>query len=180
MTGGQVPTIAFMNPGGIRADLTENDAKAVTFGTAFSVQPFNNYLVSLTMTGEDILDLLNQQWNDKNESTDATKWKVLQVAGITYTYDKAAAAETGTDALVAGSVMVDTDTDGVTDTALDPAASYRVVTNNFLVGGGDGFAAFTLGTDQYYGGLDIDAFADYLAAHDPYTPGPTDRITSVS
>jgi len=179
VTGGQTPTMAFMNPGGIRADLTENEDKAVTFGTAFSVQPFNNYMVSVTMTGQDILDLLNQQWNGKNEG-DATKWKILQIAGITYTYDKTLAAQPDVDALVPGSVMVDSDGDGTTDTAIDPAASYRVVTNNFLVGGGDGFGAFTNGTDQYYGGLDIDAFADYLAAHDPYTPGPTDRISSVS
>ena len=44
-------------------------------------------------------------------------------------------------------------------------------------GGGDGFPAFTKGTDEYFGGLDIDAFADYLSAHSPYTPGPLTRIT---
>ena len=55
---------------------------------------------------------------------------------------------------------------------IDKAATYRIVTNNFLQGGGDGFPAFTKGTDVYYGGLDIDAFADYLSAHSPYTPGP--------
>jgi 5'-nucleotidase len=51
-----------------------------------------------------------------------------------------------------------------------------VVTNNFLQGGGDNFPGFTHGTDVYYGGLDIDAFADYLAAHSPYTPGALTRI----
>ena len=51
------------------------------------------------------------------------------------------------------------------------------MTNNFLSDGGDSFPAFTNGTDKYFGGLDIDAFADYLPAHSPYTPGPLTRIT---
>ena len=59
-------------------------------------------------------------------------------------------------------------------------ASYRIVTNNFLSDGGDGFPAFTAGTSKYFGGLDIDAFADYLAASSPYTPGPLTRITRVA
>ena len=55
--------------------------------------------------------------------------------------------------------------------------TYRIVTNNFLSDGGDGFPAFTTAKDKFFGGLDIDAFAKYLTAHDPYTPGPTDRIS---
>jgi 5'-nucleotidase len=61
--------------------------------------------------------------------------------------------------------------------AIDKAASYRIVTNNFLSDGGDGFPAFTGGTSKYFGGLDIDAFATYLTAASPYTPGPLTRIT---
>jgi 5'-nucleotidase len=56
--------------------------------------------------------------------------------------------------------------------------TYRVVTNNFLQGGGDGFATMAKGTNVYYGGLDIDAFANYLEANSPYTPGPLTRITA--
>ncbi len=59
----------------------------------------------------------------------------------------------------------------------DGSETYRIVTNNFLSDGGDGFPAFKDGTDKYFGGLDIDAFADYLSANSPYTPGPLDRIT---
>ena len=51
------------------------------------------------------------------------------------------------------------------------------MTNNFLSDGGDGFPAFTSGTSKYFGGLDIDAFSDYLTATSPYTPGPLTRIT---
>ena len=52
-----------------------------------------------------------------------------------------------------------------------------IVTNNFLSDGGDGFPAFTTATNKFFGGLDIDAFANYLTAHDPYTPVATDRIS---
>ena len=55
--------------------------------------------------------------------------------------------------------------------------TYRVVTNNFLQGGGDNFPTMAKGTNVYYGGLDIDAFANYLEKNSPYTPGSLDRIT---
>ena len=55
--------------------------------------------------------------------------------------------------------------------------SYRIVTNNFLSDGGDGFPVFKEATDKYFGGLDIDAFANHLGDVSPYTPGPLDRIT---
>jgi len=165
VTNGQTPVIAFMNPGGIRADLTYvaspyGEAPGdITYDEAFTVQPFNNYLVSLTLTGQDIYDLLTQQVTGVN----AGFHKILQVSdGFTY--------ELTPTGPVDGSVMLN-------GAPIDKAASYRVVTNNFLQGGGDGFPAFTNGTDVYYGGLDIDAFANYLEAHSPYTPGPLDRIT---
>ncbi|WP_206444018.1 bifunctional metallophosphatase/5'-nucleotidase [Nocardioides turkmenicus] len=162
---GQVPVIAFMNPGGIRADLTAANSPYgeavgdVTYDEAFTVQPFNNYLVSLTMTGQDIYDLLTQQVAGAN----ASSHKILQVSkGFTYQISPSGPVD--------GSVMLN-------GQPIDKAASYRVVTNNFLQGGGDAFAAFTKGTDPYYGGLDIDAFSAYLEANSPYTPGPLDRIT---
>jgi 2',3'-cyclic-nucleotide 2'-phosphodiesterase (5'-nucleotidase family) len=162
---GQTPVIAFMNPGGIRADLTQANspygepAGDVTFEEAFTVQPFNNYLVSMTLTGQDIYDLLAQQVTGPN----AGSRKILQVSdGFRYQLGAAGAVE--------GSVTLD-------GTPIDKAASYRIVTNNFLSDGGDGFPAFTRGTDKYFGGLDIDAFADHLTAVSPYTPGPLTRIT---
>ena len=170
-TGGQEPVIALMNPGGIRADLVENAEGNVTYGAAFAVQPFNNYLVSLTLTGEQLRTVLNEQWNGTNGGS----FKILQVAGLSYTWSKAAAAGTG-DALV-GDVLVDADGDPSTAMVpLDPAASYRVVTNSFLSDGGDGFGTLGQGTEKYFGGLDIDALADYLAANAPYTPTATNRI----
>ena len=175
---GKVPVVALMNPGGIRADLVEDDNKNVTFGAAFTVQPFNNYVVSLDLTGQQLLDVLNQQWNGRNEGT--VNNKILQVAGLSYTYSKSAAAATGADALVPGSVKVDLDHDGTPEAPVVATDTYRVVVNSFLSDGGDGFATLAQGTDKYYGGLDIDALASYLSKHSPYQPVPTDRVTSVS
>jgi 5'-nucleotidase len=163
------PVIAFMNPGGIRSDLVYDNQSygeapgEVTYGEAFAVQPFNNYVVSLTLTGEQIYGVLNEQF--KTTSGTARKL-ILQVsAGFTYEH-------TGT-AVVAGSAELN-------GTPIDPAASYRVVANSFLADGGDQFPTFRSGTDVFFGGLDIDAFGSYLMANSPYNPASTpDRITLV-
>ena len=167
VTEGQQPVIAFMNPGGIRADLvyakdpnnTDDADGRVLFSEAFTVQPFNNYLVSMTLTGQDIYDLLTQQVTGPN----ATAKKTLQVSeGFTYTMTSAGPVD--------GSVAIG-------GTPISKSATYRIVTNNFLSDGGDSFPAFVKGTNKYFGGLDIDAFANYLSANSPYAPGPLDRIT---
>ncbi|MEU8224537.1 bifunctional metallophosphatase/5'-nucleotidase [Kribbella sp. NPDC048915] len=168
VTDGKTPVAAFMNPGGIRADLIANNGE-VTFGRAFTVQPFNNFLVSMDMTGAQIKELLEQQFSGVN-GPEPAKFKVLQVAGITYTWNPAAPAGSK---VVEGSVMIG-------GQPLVDATTYRIVTNNFLADGGDGFPAFTTATNKFFGGLDIDAFANYLTAHDPYTPVATDRISLTS
>jgi 2',3'-cyclic-nucleotide 2'-phosphodiesterase (5'-nucleotidase family) len=160
------PVVAFMNPGGIRADLTFGASKwgeapgDVTYEEAFTVQPFNNFLVSMDLKGSDIYALLTQQVTAPNSGSAR---KTLQVsAGFTYTM-----SPTGP---VPGTVMLN----GV---AIDPNATYRIVTNNFLADGGDNFPAFKNGTNKYFGGLDIDAFAKYLKSVSPYTPAPPTRIS---
>ncbi|GAA4715027.1 bifunctional metallophosphatase/5'-nucleotidase [Pedococcus ginsenosidimutans] len=163
VTGGRKPEIAFMNPGGIRADLTYayspyGEAPGdVTFEEAFTVQPFNNYLVSLDLTGAQVKQLLTEQWSGSNAGTGK---KILQVnKAFSYTYS----GTTLGAVTLNGQPLVDTQT-------------YRIVTNNFLQGGGDNFPTMAKGTNVYYGGLDIDAFANYLEASSPYTPGPLTRI----
>ncbi|WP_342372655.1 5'-nucleotidase C-terminal domain-containing protein [Propioniciclava soli] len=153
------PVIAFMNPGGIRADL---DAGEVTYGEAFAVQPFSNYLVSLTLTGDQIYTLLAQQVTGANSPASGGYTKILQVSeGFTYTLGATGAIE--------GSVTLN-------GTPIDRSASYRIVTNNFLADGGDGFPVFSSGTDRYFGGVDIDAFAEHLATTSPVTPPASGRI----
>ncbi|HEX4976808.1 MAG TPA: 5'-nucleotidase C-terminal domain-containing protein [Nocardioides sp.] len=175
---GVAPQVALMNPGGIRQDLVENADNDVTYGAAFNVQPFNNYVVSQDLTGAQLLAVLNEQWNGRNENTDPTKYNVLQVSGLSYTWDVSDAAAVGGNALV-GDVLVDADRDPATPMVpVDPAATYRVAVNSFLAGGGDGFPTLADGTNVHFGGLDIDSLARFLEAHDPYQPEPTTRISS--
>jgi 2',3'-cyclic-nucleotide 2'-phosphodiesterase (5'-nucleotidase family) len=164
VTGGTTPQIAFMNPGGIRADLTAAANGDITYGAAFTVQPFNNYVVSFDMTGQQIFDLLEQQFSGNNASSP----KLLQVSeGFTYSYSAGAAP----------GAKVDDSTVKLNGVPIDAGTTYRVVANSFLSDGGDNFPAFAAGTAKYIGGLDIDAFANYLTAHSPYTAIDTDRIT---
>ena len=163
------PVIAFMNPGGIRAELSFAASKwgetpgDITYEEAFTVQPFNNYLVSMDLKGSDIYALLTQQVTGLNSGSQK---KTLQVsAGFTYTM-----TPTGP---VDGSVALN----GV---AIDKNATYRIVTNNFLSDGGDNFPAFRNGTNKYFGGLDIDAFAAYLTAKSPYSPAVPTRISGTN
>jgi 5'-nucleotidase len=177
---GKAPVIAFMNPGGIRADLVENAAGDVTYGAAFTVQPFNNFTVSMDLTGAQIKAILNEQWNGGNETSASTFNKILQVSGIQYTWDKTIAAQPNANAIV-GNVLVDDDGNpGTPMVPLDDATTYRVATNNFVSDGGDNFATFKSGTNKLVGGLDIDSLRLYLQAHDPYTITATDRISSVN
>ncbi len=169
VVGGVKPVVAFMNPGGIRADLTfvssvkgEGDG-VVTYEEAFAVQPFNNYLVSMDLTGAQISALLQQQWSGINTANP----KVLQIsAGMSYAWHQ---GTTGRE-LVAGSVRIGGQP--ILDTQ-----TYRIVTNNFLSDGGDGFPAFATGGNKVFGGLDIDGFAKYLQTVSPYRPLPPNRIT---
>ncbi len=149
--GGAV--IAFMNPGGIRTDFVfkqssggEKDGE-VTFGEAFSVQPFGNNLVTMTLTGANIKEALEQQFDNPTVAAS----RILQVSqGFEYTYDTS---------LAKGSRIVSMSLDAK---AIDPAGKYRVTANNFVADGGDLFAAFTKGTDRLGGAVDTDALEAYL------------------
>ena len=147
--------VSFMNPGGIRADI---NAGPITYGEAFTVQPFGNILVTMTMTGAQIDAVLEQQ----------TTGTTLQIPA-SLTYDRAPAAP-------AGSRISNIRINGVD---IDPLLSYRVTVNNFLADGGDGFTVFRQGTDRYFGEIDLDGFARYLEAHSPISPTPRNRITLV-
>uniref|UniRef100_A0AAU3GXF7 Bifunctional metallophosphatase/5'-nucleotidase n=1 Tax=Streptomyces sp. NBC_01401 TaxID=2903854 RepID=A0AAU3GXF7_9ACTN len=167
--------VAFMNPGGIRADLayaasgSEGDG-VVTYGEAFTVQPFTNMMNVVDLTGEQLVTALQQQVSGSNEASP----KILQVSdGLTYTLDM---TKSGADRVV-------TDTIRLNDEAIDPAKTYRVAMNEFLGGGGDGFAALGEGANKLVGASDLDLFNDYLAAHStadaPLAPPAADRITVV-
>jgi 5'-nucleotidase len=158
--------IAFMNAGGIRADLTFTEISGgeaegeVTYGEAFTVQPFGNSLVTMTLTGAQVDALLEQQFTGGIGT--------LQPSN-TITYDKLVTA--GPDGH-ATNIMVN----GV---PIDPSASYRVTVNSFLADGGDNYTVLRDGTDRLGGDVDLDALVKYFQAFSPVAPGPQDRITLV-
>ena len=143
---------AFMNPGGIRADLNQG---AVTWGALFTIQPFGNQLVRMTLTGQQIYDLLAQQW-----STPAAP-KMLQLSGLAYSW-------TNNGAGIAGTVT-EVRKNGV---AIDKNATYTVTTNNFLSGGGDGFTLFKSGLNPVVDASDIEVLVIYIKG----LPSPFDAL----
>ncbi|HZR94281.1 MAG TPA: bifunctional metallophosphatase/5'-nucleotidase [Gaiellaceae bacterium] len=166
--GGAV--IAFMNPGGIRADLVASQSSGgepagqVTYGEAFTVQPFANVMTVKTMTGDMIKRLLEQQFD--NPTTGQTR--VLQVSqGFTYSYDLTKPA----------GQRVDPASIKLNGTVIAPTQQVRVAMNSFLAAGGDNFTVFNEGTSQVGGDVDIDALVAYFVAKSPVAPGPRNRIT---
>jgi 5'-nucleotidase len=153
--------IAFMNPGGIRADLPFHDNGVVTFGDIFSAQPFGNELVALSLTGADIETILKQQYQPSGNN-------ILQVSdGFSFTWRQPAGQPIE---IVPGSVKLN-------GQLLAPNQAYRVVTNNFLVGGGDSFTGFKAGTDRVTVGGDAEALEAWFKAHSPLTGAVRGRIT---
>ncbi|GHD12819.1 5'-nucleotidase [Streptomyces violarus] len=168
--------LALMNPGGIRAPLTyaakagEGDG-VVTYAEGFTVQPFANTVNLQDFTGAQLLQVLKEQVTGPN----AAAPKVLQVSsGLTYTLDL---TKSGADRVVTDSVKLD-------GKAIDPAATYRVATNSFLAGGGDGFPTLGQGTNDVVGLDDLAALEQYLTANssasNPLSPPKADRITIVN
>jgi 5'-nucleotidase len=142
--------IAFMNNGGMRQDLDSGAGNRVTVGQAMMVLPFGNTGVVMNLKGAQIIELLEQQWHGGRDDSRG----LLQVSeGFTYQWD-ARLPEGGR--VVPGSVMLN-------GAPLEKDTSYRVVTNNFLAEGGDGFPMFVKGSNRADTGVrDIDALTDYL------------------
>jgi len=161
--GGAV--IAFTNPGGVRAEILRKEDGAVTYGDLFASQPFRNQLVTLTLTGKQIKDILEQQWLDPKRP------RILQVSrGFSYAWD----GSKGDGERVLAERM------SLNGQAVDPAASYRVTVNNFLFVGGDGFTVLTQGTAPQVGIYDVDALHVYFGANSPVGPTAADRIVRVN
>jgi len=158
--------MAFMNPGGIRADLNFVPPNGdVTYGAAFAVQPFGNSLVTMTLKGSHIDTLLEQQFD--NPTLGASR--MLQVSNG-FTYEWSASAPTGSKVNPASIKL-----NGVT---IDPDADYRVTVNNFLADGGDNFLVLTQGRSRLGGDVDLDAVEKYfLAQPGPVSPPALNRIT---
>ena len=168
-TGSQ---IAFMNPGGVRADLIYANSPAgeapglVTYREAYNVQPFSNILQTFSMTGSQIDALLEQQWiAGRPGGRDVLRLGISE--GFTYSWSVSAPFGNKVDP---ASIKLN----GVT---LDPSATYRVTANNFMADGGDSYTAFVNGAPRTGGKVDLDALIDYMGAHPNLTAPPALRST---
>ncbi|WP_026423794.1 bifunctional metallophosphatase/5'-nucleotidase [Actinokineospora inagensis] len=164
-TQGNQAVIAMTNPGGIRTDLVYATSPAgegngvVTYGEAFAVQPFSNIMQTITLTGAQLKNTLEQQWQ-------ASGTKFLQISSsLHYSWSQSATQGNRVSNIT------------VNGTPVDPAGAYRVSVNNFLAAGGDGFAELKNGTNLAGGPVDLDAFTAYLTAHPNLAPPASDRVT---
>jgi 5'-nucleotidase len=161
---------AFMNSGGVRGGLFYNQISGgeqpgqVTYAEAFTVQPFGNTLVVKTCTGQQIYDVLNQQFNNPAANQNRI---MLPSGNVHYQW-----TATGGPHVVDGSVSFG-------GTPINRAGSYRVAVNNFMADGGDNYTVFRSCTQPLGGEVDLDAFARYLGAHSPLAPPALNRIDKV-
>ncbi|MGA2447562.1 MAG: bifunctional metallophosphatase/5'-nucleotidase [Polyangiaceae bacterium] len=149
---------AVENPGGIRADLP---AGTITWGDVFAVQPFGNGIVTLTLTGQDLLDLLNQQWAREQPPGG----RVLSISGFGYSVSRASAE-------VRPRIVEAHDGHGH---PIVPSRSYTLATNQYVAQGGDGFSLLARLKPEESGRVDCDALADYLKKAPRPLPLPTSR-----
>jgi len=180
--------IAFMNVGGVRspgfAPAGATYPYALTYGDAFTVQPFGNSLVTMTVTATQLKALLEQQFNG---CAGQTANRVMQSSnGLKYSWSSSApacskiteATFTPTDVTQTPAVVT-----GPTETIVtggvvqNPSKTYRITVNNFMSTGGDGFTTLLGGTNVQGGAQDIDALVAYLVnykspkpAYDPTLP----------
>jgi 5'-nucleotidase len=138
--------MAFMNPGGIRADI---QAGEVTYGELFSVQPFDNQVVRMELTGDQIFRLLEQQFQTDQNGNPRTR--ILQVSGLKFSYN----SQNPAGQRITSVTLPD-------GTPIDRNATYTVAANSFLATGGDGFTVFKEGQNPETIGGDLDALENHI------------------
>jgi 5'-nucleotidase len=173
--------IAFMNAGGVRspgfAVAGASYPYDVTYGDAFTVQPFGNTLVTVTLTAQQLKNVLEQQFPGcMNQSAQ----RILQVSnGLRYSWSASAApcakivdvTFTPTDVTTAPPVVTGApEAVVVSGVVQNPTRTYRVTINNFIATGGDGFTTFLGATNPLGGAQDIDALSAYLAGYKAPAP----------
>ena len=159
--------IALINQGGLRSDLTwvpaTGDRKAgrLTYADLYEVLPFGNTIVTLTLTGDQIRQALEQQY-----VTNRSRPQLILGVSAGFSFDYAASG-------AEGSRIQNIQLNGL---PLDMAKSYQVTVGDFLAAGGDSFTAFKEGKTPLGGGIDLDALKNYMRIYSPINPPPEDRI----
>jgi len=165
--GGAV--VAFANPGGIRADLIYTQQSGnelpgqITYGEAFSVQPSEISLVTMTLNGTQIDTLLEQQIDNPTP-------RILQISkGFSYTWNESAPMGN----------MINISSIKINGTSINPSSPYRVTVNNRMADGSYNLFVLKEGVNRTEGPLVRDALVNYFAAFSPVTPEPMNRIAVV-
>ena len=154
--GGAV--IAFNNPGSLRAPIIPNANGGVSYGALFKVQPFQNDLITMTLTGAQIKTVLEQQFLT---TALGERPRLLGVSkGFSYSWD---GSKPRGERVVPGSMRLN-------GMLIRADLQYRVTANSFVAGGSEGYTEFREGTERQVSVLDLEALLQFLAAHSPYTP----------
>ncbi len=157
---------ALLNPGSVRAAIEPDANHGITYGALFRTEPFGNNLVTITLTGAQLKDVLEQQWLPTRQQP-----QILQVSrGFTYAYD--ATRPMGSRVLAETMRL-----DGV---PIRPGDDYRLTINSFMLAGGDGFTVFGQGRDRVTGVIDVDAAEAYFTGRSPIAAPTTRRVTSAA
>ncbi|MEM0909095.1 MAG: 5'-nucleotidase C-terminal domain-containing protein [Pseudomonadota bacterium] len=157
--------IAIQNGGGVRASI---DAGPITMGDVLTVLPFQNTIATFKFTGQGIVDALEHGVSGVEDGSG----RFPQLAGLRMVVDLSVPAGEGRVQRVEVKL-------GDGWSPIDPAATYGVVTNNFMRQGGDGYSGFAeFGVDAYDYGPGLErVFADYLGKIGPVTPKVHGRVT---
>jgi len=155
--------IALTNPGGIRNSILKSGDGTVTYADVFASQPFRNQLVTMTLTGAQLKQALEQQW------TAPSFPRILQVSrGFAFSFDATRPLGDRVQSI------------SFRGAPIDPNASYRVTVNDFLASGGDGFSTFKDGAARRTGIYDVDALDVWFKANSPISPHTPERITRLN
>ncbi|PZG96150.1 bifunctional metallophosphatase/5'-nucleotidase [Streptomyces sp. NTH33] len=164
-TTSQGAQIALVDPGDLRASLTYRPPTGtVTYGDAYAVQPFDNTLMTMSLTGAQLKAVLEQAFPNRGNRP----LLLIPSANMRYTWSQSAPA---------GSKITSITVNGQ---PVQPTATYRVTVNDFLARGGDGFTVFPQGTNVTSDGKDLAAFTACLGAHEPLAPPPLNRIAQTA
>lgn len=151
--------VAFMNPGGIRVPIDFNGDGAVTYSALYAVQPFGNHLVTMTLTGNELLQLLEQQWSVNG----LRRLQVSKGSGFTWNPDQPQGSRIARDSVV------------ISGQPLQAQREYRVTVNSYLADGGDNLPILREGRNRVAGVLSLDALIAYFERRSPLSPGTERR-----
>jgi 2',3'-cyclic-nucleotide 2'-phosphodiesterase (5'-nucleotidase family) len=167
---------AYTNSGGLRNDLLVTPPTAgeqpgeITWGEMFSVLPFGNRTVILTLTGAQLEQAFLNGFSPRCNPAIATG-RFPQISGLKVTYTC-----NGTAPVVTGMWKTPQGINGPA-TPIGPADPVRFVTNDFMYTGGDGYTIFAQGTDVLQPGDDLQEVAnEYVTANSPVGPVVEGRI----